>query len=148
VVEAGELYVIDTRTAKRSPRAAVCVAASLVRERIITEREALLRLDPKLMDFFLHPMIVSQTLLIATTLHPVSLHSAPCTQYSEPGLQEEHLSCGEKQHLTHPLPLPLTPFRARRMVSCDATQHLPDPPICLHSARIPPPKPHINAVLI
>ncbi|KAJ1441090.1 Pyruvate/Phosphoenolpyruvate kinase-like domain-containing protein [Ochromonadaceae sp. CCMP2298] len=57
VVEAGELYVIDTRTAKRSPRAAVCVAASLVRERIITEREALLRLDPKLMDFFLHPMI-------------------------------------------------------------------------------------------
>jgi len=59
VVEAGVLYIIDTRTAKRSARAAVCVAASMVRERMITEREALQRIEPNNMDFYLHPMIVS-----------------------------------------------------------------------------------------
>jgi len=57
VVEAGVLYIIDTRTAKRSARAAVCVAASMVRERMITEREALQRIEPNNMDFYLHPMI-------------------------------------------------------------------------------------------
>jgi hypothetical protein len=56
-VQDGVLYLLQTRSGKRSARASVCVAASMVRERMITEREALLRIDPNHMDFFLHPTI-------------------------------------------------------------------------------------------
>ena len=51
------LYVLETRSAKRTARASVCVAVSMVKEKLITEREALLRIDPQQIEFFLHPMI-------------------------------------------------------------------------------------------
>jgi pyruvate,orthophosphate dikinase len=51
------LFVLQTRKAKRSPIAAVKIAVDMVNEKLITEREALLRLDPAQMNFFLHPMI-------------------------------------------------------------------------------------------
>eukprot|EP00600_Ochromonadales_sp_CCMP1393_P008438 CAMPEP_0174954150 /NCGR_PEP_ID=MMETSP0004_2-20121128/265_1 /TAXON_ID=420556 /ORGANISM="Ochromonas sp., Strain CCMP1393" /LENGTH=988 /DNA_ID=CAMNT_0016201933 /DNA_START=1859 /DNA_END=4825 /DNA_ORIENTATION=- len=56
-VENGTLFILQTRTGKRTARAAVHIAAAMVRERLITEREALLRINPSQMDFFLHPMI-------------------------------------------------------------------------------------------
>ena len=56
-MENGALFILQTRTAKRTARAAVCIAVSMVKERLITEREALLRIDPHQMDFFLHPML-------------------------------------------------------------------------------------------
>ncbi|KAJ1440850.1 hypothetical protein B484DRAFT_391058, partial [Ochromonadaceae sp. CCMP2298] len=56
-VQDGTLYLLQSRSGKRSARAAVCVAASMVRERLITEREALMRINPNHMDFFLHPTI-------------------------------------------------------------------------------------------
>lgn len=51
------LYILETRAAKRTAQAAVRVAVGMVKERIITEREALLRLDPALMDYFMHPVV-------------------------------------------------------------------------------------------
>jgi len=56
-VQDGTLYLLQSRSGKRSARAAVCVAASMVRERLITEREALMRINPNHMNFFLHPTI-------------------------------------------------------------------------------------------
>ena len=35
----------------------MCIAVSMVKEKLITEREALLRIDPHQMEYFLHPMI-------------------------------------------------------------------------------------------
>ena len=51
------LFLLQSFTAKRTARAAVCVAVSMVKEKLITEREALLRIDPHQMQYFLHPMI-------------------------------------------------------------------------------------------
>ena len=47
------LYVLRSVSATRSAVAAVNIAVSLVQENLITEREALLRLDPAHMDYFL-----------------------------------------------------------------------------------------------
>jgi pyruvate, orthophosphate dikinase len=51
------LYILETKRAKCSPYAAVCFAASMVKELLITEREALMRIDPHQMQYFVHDMI-------------------------------------------------------------------------------------------
>lgn len=56
-VENKVLHILQTRTAKRTARAGVCVAVAMVKERLISEREALLRTDAAQMDFFLHAMV-------------------------------------------------------------------------------------------
>lgn len=56
-VQNGALYILQTRSGKRSPRAAIRVAVSMVMENLITEREALLRLDAEQMNMFLYSMI-------------------------------------------------------------------------------------------
>ena len=56
-IENAVLYILETKRAKCSPYAAVCFAVSMVKEMLITEREALLRIDPHQMQYFLHPMI-------------------------------------------------------------------------------------------
>eukprot|EP01036_Dinobryon_divergens_P024279 gene24279-32714_t len=56
-VENGVLFILQTRRGKRTALAAVRIAVSMVQEKLITERDALMRIDPYQMDFFLHPMI-------------------------------------------------------------------------------------------
>jgi hypothetical protein len=56
-VENKELFILQTRTAKRTARAGVSIAVDMVKERLISEREALLRIDAGQMDFYLHAMI-------------------------------------------------------------------------------------------
>jgi pyruvate, orthophosphate dikinase len=56
-VENGILYILQTRSAKRTAQAAIRIAVSMVKEGMISEREALLRIEPKQMDAFLHPMV-------------------------------------------------------------------------------------------
>jgi len=51
------LFVLETKAAKRRPLAAVKIAVEMEREKFLTEREALLRLDPEQMEYFLHPTI-------------------------------------------------------------------------------------------
>lgn len=59
-IEEGKLWMLQTRTGKRTPKAAVKIAVDMVSEGLIKEREALKRIDPNQMDYFLHPMIDSQ----------------------------------------------------------------------------------------
>jgi pyruvate,orthophosphate dikinase len=59
-VENLRLYVLETVRAKRSPRAAVKIAVDMVEEGILTQREALLRVEPKQLSFFVHPMVDDQ----------------------------------------------------------------------------------------
>lgn len=56
-IQNGHLYILQTRSGKRTPRAAVKIAVAMTQENLITEREALLRVDAESMNFFLHPMI-------------------------------------------------------------------------------------------
>jgi pyruvate,orthophosphate dikinase len=54
-IEKGVLYMLQTRNGKRTAPAAVKVAVDLVKEGTITEKEALLRVEPKSLDQLLHP---------------------------------------------------------------------------------------------
>jgi pyruvate,orthophosphate dikinase len=56
-VERGQLYLLQTRTAKRSAQAAVRVAVDMVGEALLSEREAVGRVDPHQLDQLLHPTI-------------------------------------------------------------------------------------------
>jgi pyruvate,orthophosphate dikinase len=56
-VEEGTLYLLQTRTAKRTAAAAVRIAVDLVEEEVISPEEAVSRIDPGQLDQLLHPMI-------------------------------------------------------------------------------------------
>jgi pyruvate,orthophosphate dikinase len=56
-VEQGVLYMLQTRGGKRTAQAALKLAVDMCREGLITEREAVLRLDPSQLDQLLHPTI-------------------------------------------------------------------------------------------
>ena len=54
-VENGKLYFLQTRNGKRTAAAALQIALDLLDEGVITEDEAVLRVEPKLLDSLLHP---------------------------------------------------------------------------------------------
>ncbi len=56
-IERGNLFILQTRTGKRTARAAVRVAVDLVEEGICTREEALLRVDPSHLVQLLHPRL-------------------------------------------------------------------------------------------
>ena len=56
-VERGTLYLLQTRTGKRTAAAAVRIATDMVNEGLITTREAVLRVPPDHLDQLLHPVI-------------------------------------------------------------------------------------------
>jgi pyruvate,orthophosphate dikinase len=59
-VETGKLYMLQTRSAKRSAEAAVRIALDLVREGLITRDEALTRVDAASLDQLFHARIDPQ----------------------------------------------------------------------------------------
>ncbi len=56
-IERGKLYMLQTRSGKRTAEAAVKIAVDMVRERLITKREAALRVEPGQVDQLLHRRI-------------------------------------------------------------------------------------------
>ncbi|MBC8534177.1 pyruvate, phosphate dikinase [Yeguia hominis] len=54
-IENGKLYMLQTRNGKRTAAAALKIAVDLVDEGMISEEEAVLRVDPKQLDALLHP---------------------------------------------------------------------------------------------
>ncbi len=56
-VQSGTLYMLQTRAGKRTAAAALKIAADLVDEGVIDEREAIQRVDPASLDQLLHPML-------------------------------------------------------------------------------------------
>ena len=56
-VEDDQLYILQTRTAKRTAAAALKAAVDMVGEGVITREEAVARIDPAQLDQLLHPMI-------------------------------------------------------------------------------------------
>ncbi len=60
-IERGKLWMLQTRDAKRTAQAAVRIAVDMVQEGLITREQALLRVSPDQIDFFLHPQLESSS---------------------------------------------------------------------------------------
>ncbi len=56
-VQQGKLYMLQTRTGKRTAAAALKIAVDMVSEGSITKQEAVKRIDPSSLDQLLHPML-------------------------------------------------------------------------------------------
>ena len=54
-IEHGRLFILQTRNGKRTAQAALKVAVDLVAEGMISEEEAVMRVEPKQLDQLLHP---------------------------------------------------------------------------------------------
>ena len=67
-VEDGVLYFLQTRNGKRTGAAGLKVAVDMVKEGLINEEEALLRVDPRSLDQVLHPTFVEKALKKAVVI--------------------------------------------------------------------------------
>ncbi|SOC26008.1 pyruvate, phosphate dikinase [Stappia indica] len=56
-IERGRLWMLQTRSGKRTARAALKIAVEMADEGLITTEEAVMRVDPAALDQLLHPMI-------------------------------------------------------------------------------------------
>jgi pyruvate,orthophosphate dikinase len=69
-VQQGFLFILQTRSAKRTARAALRMAVDMVEEGLISTEEAILRVDPQVLDQLLHPTLdpAAERQVIATGL--------------------------------------------------------------------------------
>lgn len=61
-IEEGKLYMLQTRNGKRTAQASLQVAVDLVNEGMLTEKEALMKIEPKSLDALLHPTFIHSAL--------------------------------------------------------------------------------------
>jgi len=59
-IEEGKLYMLQTRTGKRTPSAAFKIAMDMANEKLITKEEAILRIKPEDIDRLFYPVIDSK----------------------------------------------------------------------------------------
>ena len=67
-IENGKLYMLQTRNGKRTAAAALKIAVDLVDEGMITQDEAVLRVEPKQLDSLLHPQFDTKALKAAAPI--------------------------------------------------------------------------------
>jgi len=56
-VENKKLWILQTRSGKRTAGAAIKIAVDMVKEKLINKKEAILRIDPNTLDTLLHPTL-------------------------------------------------------------------------------------------
>ncbi len=56
-VENNKLWMLQTRSGKRTAKSAVKIAVDMVKDKLISKKEALLRVDPNSLDTLLHPTL-------------------------------------------------------------------------------------------
>ncbi len=56
-VENEKLWILQTRSGKRTAKSAVKIAVDMVKEKLISKKEAILRIDPNSLDALLHPTL-------------------------------------------------------------------------------------------
>jgi|TARA_B100001741_G_scaffold292048_1_gene272642 pyruvate,orthophosphate dikinase len=56
-VENKKLWMLQTRSGKRTAKSAVKIAVDMVKEKIISKKDAILRIDPNSLDTLLHPTL-------------------------------------------------------------------------------------------
>lgn len=108
-IEDGTLWMLQTRDGKRTATAAVRIAVDLATEGLITRQQALLRVSPAQIDFFLHPQLAADARarataegrLIATGLN-VSPGAAVGTVVFDPDTAQRLAADGRKIILVRP----------------------------------------------
>ncbi len=65
-IEDRKLYMLQTRNGKRTAKAALKIACDLVDEGMITEQEAIMKIDPRNLDTLLHPQFDAKALKAST----------------------------------------------------------------------------------
>jgi pyruvate,orthophosphate dikinase len=96
-VERGKLYLLQTRTGKRTAAAAVRIAEEMVEEGVISRSEALQRVEPQQLDQLLHPVIDSSADAkpVAVGL-PASPGAASGRAVFDPDAAEQSAAGGER----------------------------------------------------
>jgi pyruvate,orthophosphate dikinase len=56
-VENNKLWMLQTRSGKRTAKAAIKIAVDMVKEKLISKKDAILRIDPNTLDTLLHPTL-------------------------------------------------------------------------------------------
>tara|TARA_B100001057_G_scaffold434517_1_gene464211 strand:+ start:57 stop:2723 length:2667 start_codon:yes stop_codon:yes gene_type:complete len=56
-VENGKLWILQTRSGKRTSKSAVKIAVDMVKEKLISKNDAVMRIDPNSLDTLLHPTL-------------------------------------------------------------------------------------------
>ena len=56
-VEDNKLWMLQTRSGKRTAKAAIKIAVDMVKEKLISNKDAILRIDPNTLDTLLHPTL-------------------------------------------------------------------------------------------
>ena len=56
-VENNKLWMLQTRSGKRTAKAAIKIAVDMVKEKLISKKQAVLRIDPNTLDTLLHPTL-------------------------------------------------------------------------------------------
>jgi pyruvate,orthophosphate dikinase len=67
-IERGKLFILQTRNGKRTAQAALRIAIDLVKEGLLTEEEAILKVEPKSLDALLHPQFDAKAIKKATPI--------------------------------------------------------------------------------
>ena len=75
-IEGGQLFMLQTRNGKRTAQAALRIAVEMVNEGMITEEEALMKVEPKQLDQLLHPNF-DQAALAAANVVAKGLAASP-----------------------------------------------------------------------
>jgi pyruvate,orthophosphate dikinase len=96
-VERGRLFMLQTRSGKRTAKAALRIAVDMACEGLITEEEAVLRVDPSALDQLLHPTLDPEAprQVIAKGL-PASPGAACGVAVFDADTAERHAGLGEK----------------------------------------------------
>jgi pyruvate,orthophosphate dikinase len=64
-IESGKLWMLQTRNGKRSAQAAVRIAVDMAEEGLIAREDAVMRVSPEQVDFFLHPQFDNKVKQVA-----------------------------------------------------------------------------------
>jgi pyruvate,orthophosphate dikinase len=108
-IEKGKLWMLQTRDGKRTAQAAVRIAVDMAQEGLITREEAVLRVAPEQVDFFLHPQFSIEAIKAAKDkgqLLATGLNVSPGAAYGvvalEADLAEEWAKDGKEVIMVRP----------------------------------------------
>jgi pyruvate,orthophosphate dikinase len=96
-VERGKLFMLQTRSGKRTAKAALRIAVDMAEEGLVSQEEAVLRVDPQALDQLLHPTLDPEAgrNVIAKGL-PASPGAASGAAVFDADTAEHRKSLGEK----------------------------------------------------
>ncbi|MCI9110630.1 MAG: pyruvate, phosphate dikinase [Bacilli bacterium] len=66
--EKGKLYILQTRSGKRTTKSALTIAVDMVNEGLITKEDAIMRIEPEKLNELLHPIFDEKSLKDAITI--------------------------------------------------------------------------------